>query len=282
MHSFRQFPLKIGDTIRWFHRPAVMGIINVTEDSFFAASRAHTCADIYAKAESMVRDGADIIDIGACSTRPGSAPVDEQTESDMLLQGVDIVRKAFPELIISVDTFRPEIARKALNHGANIINDISGGCDKMFDVVAENHVPYILTHSRGNAKSMQSLTDYPEGVTAGVIGELSHQYRNLRLRGVADVIIDPGFGFAKTLEQNYQLLANLSLFHQFFDAPLLVGVSRKSMICRAVGCTPADALNGTTAINTIALTQGTQLLRVHDVRQAVESAKIVTLTNNQL
>lgn len=282
MRQFNPFSLNLKGELRWFYHPVVMGIINITDDSFYARSRAGDADDVSRRAVKMIEDGAVMIDIGACSTAPGREAVDALTELNRVVAGVKAVKGVVPQAIVSVDTFRAEVARAAIESGADIINDVSGGRGDacMLDTVSELKVPYILMHSRGDATDMQSLTDYPDGVASGVIGELSATLRHLRLKGVADVIIDPGFGFAKTLEQNYQLLAHLRNVGEMLDAPILVGVSRKSMIYKALGTTPDEALNGTTVINTLSLVQGASILRVHDVKEAVEAVKLFEISQS--
>lgn len=273
------FSLNIKGKLIEFDRPAVMAILNVTPDSFFAASRIFDDEDIAEKAMRMVADGADIIDIGAYSTRPGAMPVAEEEELKRLEAVVPLVRKAVPEAILSVDTFRSSVARRAVElWGADMINDISGGNidPEMFDTVAQLGVPYVLTHSRGNADDMMEYTDY-EMVTRDVLSEIGDRVQQLALLGVNDVIIDPGFGFSKTLEQNYQLLHDLNLF-ELFHRPILVGFSRKSMITKVLGISPEEALNGTTVLNTLALDRGASILRVHDPRLAVEAVKLYQKT----
>lgn len=221
-----------------------------------------------------------MIDIGAYSSRPGADDVPAEEEIRRLATGIDAVRSVAPHTPISVDTFRAPVARKAIqDFGADIINDISGGNldPEMLPTVAELHVPYILMHMRGTPTTMQQHTDYAN-VTADVVAELSTTLSRLEALGVPDIIIDPGFGFSKTLEQNYRMLHDLEHFRQIFNRPVLVGISRKSMITRALGITPADALNGTTVLNTIALLKGAAILRVHDVRQARETLTLTHLT----
>lgn len=254
--------------------PLVMGILNVTPDSFFSESRSTTPDLISAKAEKMLNDGADILDIGGYSTRPGAAEVSEQEETDRVLLAIETILKEFPEAIISVDTFRSSVAKVGVEAGAAIINDVSGGLldDEMFTTVAKLRVPYILMHMRGTPQTMSELTNY-ENLLAEVCAELQAQLAKLKALGVADVIIDPGFGFAKTIAQNYEMLKNLSYFERF-NLPILAGLSRKSMIYKALGSTAKDALNGTTALNMVALTQGAKFLRVHDVKEAAETVKL--------
>lgn len=276
---FKPFSLNIHGRLIEYDRPAVMGIINVTPDSFYAGSR--TKADeIGRRVRSMIDDGADMIDIGAYSSRPGAAEVSEAEEIDRLSEGMAALREAAPDVVVSVDTFRASVAKAAIEQmGADIVNDISGGDldGRMFETVASLRVPYILMHMRGTPADMQTLTEYPDGVTSEVLLDLSVKLRTLRLAGVNDVIVDPGFGFAKTLEQNYRLMADLPMFAEMLDAPVLVGVSRKSMVTRALGVTAKDALNGTTVLNTIALLGGTQILRVHDVKACAEAVRIVSM-----
>ena len=276
---FKPFSLNIHGRLIEYDRPAVMGIINVTPDSFYAGSR--TKADeIGRRVRSMIDDGADMIDIGAYSSRSGAAEVSEAEEIDRLSEGMAALREAAHDVVVSVDTFRASVAKAAIEQmGADIVNDISGGDldGRMFETVASLRVPYILTHMRGTPADMQTLTEYPDGVTAEVLRDLSVKLRTLRLAGVSDVIVDPGFGFAKTLEQNYRLMADLPMFAEMLDAPVLVGVSRKSMVTRALGVTAKDALNGTTVLNTIALLGGAQILRVHDVKACAEAVRIVSM-----
>lgn len=276
---FKPFSLNIHGRLIEYDRPAVMGIINVTPDSFYAGSRVNA-DEIGRRVREMIDDGADMIDIGGYSSRPGAAAVSEAEEIDRLAAGIVALREVAPDIVVSVDTFRASVAKAAIEQmGADIINDISGGDldDGMFETVAALNVPYILMHMRGTPADMQTLTDYPDGVTAEVLRDLSVKLRKLRLAGVSDVIVDPGFGFAKTLEQNYRLMADLPMFAELLDAPVLVGVSRKSMVTRCLGVSASDALNGTTALNTIALLKGAQILRVHDVKACAEAVRIVSM-----
>lgn len=276
------FSLNIRGNLKVFDRPAVMAIINVTPDSFYDQSRNLTSQDIAESARRAVDEGADIIDIGGYSSRPGADNVAEDEELDRLARGLEAVRKVAPSIPVSVDTFRSEVARKCISElGADIINDISGGNldQEMFDTVAALRVPYILMHMRGTPETMQSMTDYPQGVSAGVIAELAPKLEKLALLGVNDVIVDPGFGFAKTLEQNYRLLHDLEAF-AMLGRPVLVGVSRKSMVTRLLGIKPEEALNATTVLNTIAIERGASILRVHDVRAARETVDIISCLHN--
>ena len=269
------FTLNIKGKLHEYTRPLVMGILNATPDSFYAGSRAQSEAAIAARAARLAADGADIIDIGAFSTRPGASEVSTDDECRRLCNAVRIVRSTVGEAMpLSVDTFRASVARAAVEDcGADIINDVSGGNldPDMFDTVAALRVPYILMHMRGTVADMMEYTNY-EDVTRDVLSELGDRLQQLALLGVNDVIVDPGFGFSKTLEQNYRLLHDLKLFG-LLHRPILVGVSRKSMITRLLGIGADDALNGTTVINTLALDRGASILRVHDVaaaRQAVD------------
>lgn len=269
------FTLNIRARLVTFDRPAVMGILNVTPDSFFSGSRAMSAYDIERRVETMLTQGVDIIDIGACSTRPGAEPVADDEETARLSRGMEIVRRLAPDIPVSVDTFRASVARSAVTTmGCDIVNDISGGTldDNMVATVADLHCPYILMHMRGTPATMQTLTEYRDDVTATVISELQRQVRRFEQAGVADIIIDPGFGFAKTVDQNYAVMAGLRRF-AIFGRPVLVGISRKSMITKALSIRADEALEATTALNAYALDRGADILRVHDVaaaRQAVD------------
>jgi dihydropteroate synthase len=264
-------------------RPWVMGIVNVTPDSFYSGSRATDELTLVGRVRQLIAEGADVLDIGACSTRPGSQSVDAQAEMDRLQWALGIIRREAPGVILSVDTYRADVARRCVEDwGVDIINDISGGTldDTMFKTVAQLHVPYVLMHMRGTPDTMSSLTDY-DNVTADVLEWMARRIDDMRQMGVADIIADPGFGFAKTVEQNYELLARLEAFHAL-NAPLLVGVSRKRMIYTPLDCTADEALNGTTIVNTLALERGAHILRVHDVRAAVEAVKLVSLMRESI
>ncbi len=269
------FTLNIRARLVTFDRPAVMGILNVTPDSFFSGSRAMSAYDIERRVETMLTQGVDIIDIGACSTRPGAESVADDEETARLNRGIEIVRRLAPDIPVSVDTFRASVARRAVTMmGCDIVNDVSGGTldDNMVATVADLHCPYILMHMRGTPTTMQTLTEYGDDVTATVISELQRQVRRFEQAGVADIIIDPGFGFAKTVDQNYAVMAGLRRF-AIFGRPVLVGISRKSMITKALSIRADEALEATTALNAYALDRGADILRVHDVaaaRQAVD------------
>lgn len=272
----RSFTLNIRGRLVGFDRPAVMGILNVTPDSFYSASRVSGSDEIVERASAMMRAGADIIDVGACSTRPGSPSATEAEEMERLGMALPLIREAVgQDMIISVDTFRASVARRCVvEWGADMINDISGGAMDpcMFAIVAELRVPYVLMHTRGTPVDMQSRTDYAD-VTADVIAELSRPLARLEELGVSDVIVDPGFGFAKTLEQNYELMRNLQAF-EIFGRPLLVGISRKSMLTRLLGIEPSEALPATCVLNSFALERGAAILRVHDVAEARQTVEI--------
>ncbi len=281
MRKFTPFSLNIKGRLCEFDRPQVMGILNITPDSFFASSRTIDEEKIAQRVNEMIADGVDMIDIGGYSSRPGANEVSAEEETARLKRGMKVVRSINPDIIVSVDTFRADVAQTAIEEmGADMINDISGGNldEKMFETVARLNVPYILMHMRGTPATMSELTDYND-VTADVLKELSEKVNRLSLMGVNDVIIDPGFGFAKTQEQNYRLLHDLNVMH-VFNRPLLVGVSRKSMIYRALDTTPDNVLNGTTVINTAALLAGASILRVHDVKEASEAVKLINLITN--
>ena len=281
MRRFKPFSLNIKGQLVEVTRPQVMGILNITPDSFYDGSRSFYAEIIAHRIDTMLNEGVDIIDIGAYSSRPGANEVSPQEEMQRLEMGMDILRMKNVSCPISVDTFRAEVAKYAVESlGADIINDISAGLldDEMIATIAQLKVPYIAMHMRGTPLTMNDCCNY-NNITADVIGELSKQINKLTLAGVNDIIIDPGFGFAKSLEQNYELLRNLELLHEL-GYPLLVGVSRKSMIYKALDTTANDALNGTTVVNTIALQAGAAILRVHDVKEAHEAIKISTLINN--
>ena len=256
--------------------PQVMGILNVTPDSFYAGSHGVTEGYIIDRIHQIMNEGASIIDIGACSTRPGADQVSAEEEMSRMRMGSALLRKHRPDAIVSVDTYRADVAKMCVEeYGAAIINDISAGqMDKdMFTTIAHLGIPYIIMHMKGTPKDMQVNPEYDHFLKE-VFYYFSEKVQRLRDLGVKDIIIDPGFGFGKTLEHNYELMNHLEEF-ALFELPLLVGVSRKSMIYKHLGITPEEALNGTTTLNTIALLKGASILRVHDVRQAMESIKIV-------
>lgn len=256
-------------------KPLVMGILNVTPDSFYPASRTEGDAEIEARAKQIIDEGGSIIDIGAYSSRPGADDVPPEEEMRRLAHALRIIRQAVGDAVCSVDTFRADVARMCVEeYGVAMVNDISGGelDGAMFDTVARLKVPYVLMHMKGTPKDMQHDPAY-EDVLGEVMQYLAGKVATLNDKGVSDIVIDPGFGFGKTLDDNYRLMAHLDLFKEL-GCPLLVGVSRKSMICKLLGITADDALNGTTALDTFALMKGADILRVHDVRQAVEAVEI--------
>lgn len=279
--KFTPFSLNIGGRLVDYTRPAVMGIVNVTPDSFYAGSRTTDAEAVGRRVTAMLGEGVDIIDVGAYSSRPGAADVSPEEESERLARGLEAVRRVAPDAVVSVDTFRASVARKAVgDFGPLIINDISGGAldDDMFETVAELGVPYIMMHMRGTPADMQQHCDY-DSLASDILAELGERLGRLTLMGVSDIIVDPGFGFSKTLAQNYELLASLPLF-ALFHRPLLVGLSRKSMATRLLGIDTADALNATTVLNTLALDRGASILRVHDVAAARQAVDIFTATTD--
>lgn len=256
--------------------PKIMGILNVTPDSFYAESRTSNEEHIAARVQQLMDDGADMIDIGGYSSRPGADDVSPEEEMNRLRRGLRVVRRFYPEVPISVDTFRADVARMCVEEeGADIINDISGGMmdRQMFRTVARLGVPYILMHMQGTPDTMQQAPHY-ENLRREVMLYFAERIDRLCQMGAKDIIVDPGFGFGKTLEHNYELFHHLDDFN-LFNLPLLVGISRKSMIYKLLGGTPQTSLNGTTVLNTIALMKGAHILRVHDVKEAVEAKRIV-------
>ena len=255
--------------------PKIMGILNCTPDSFYDGGKYKNESEILGQVEKMLNEGATFIDIGAYSTKPGADFVTEEEELQRLLPIIDLVLQHFPETLLSVDTFRSKVAQKAVENGAAIINDISAGMldENMLETVAKLQVPYIMMHMKGNPQTMQSLTDYTD-IVKEMIFYFSERINKARSFGLNDIIIDPGFGFAKTLEQNYEVLQKLDYFN-ILELPILVGVSRKSMIYKLLENSPQEALNGTSVLNTIALQKGANILRVHDVKEAVESVRLV-------
>lgn len=262
-----KYTLHIRGRLIDLERPKVMGILNVTPDSFFAGSRVQTEQAIALRTNQIVAEGAAFIDVGAYSTRPGASEVSVQEECERLRLALSVVRREQPDAIVSVDTFRADVAKMAIEeYGADIINDVSEGADPdMFRMVSRAHVPYVLMSVRSNLRDM--------------LMSFSEKIQLLRDMGQADILIDPGFGFGKTLEDNWRLMQEMEKL-QVLGLPLLVGISRKSMIFKTLGCTPAEALNGTTVLNTIALTKGAGILRVHDVREAVECCRLMGTMEN--
>lgn len=254
--------------------PKIMGILNVTPDSFYIYSRVSSFESLLSKAEKMLSEGADILDVGGVSTRPGSDEVTEEEELQRLIPCIEELVTHFPGIPLSVDTFRSRVAREAVAAGAAWINDVSGGTadPEMIATAAELNVPYVLMHMRGTPQSMHEYTRY-DSLLEDVIFEMGQRREKLLAAGIHDLILDPGFGFAKTIEQNFELLNQLSRF-MLFGHPILVGISRKSMIWRTLHANPEDALNGTTALHMVSLMQGADILRVHDVREAAECVRL--------
>lgn len=260
-------------------QPKVMGILNITPNSFFDGGRYSSENEILTKVEKMLAEGATFIDIGAYSSKPSAEFVSEEEELNRIVPVVQLLVKQFPEILISIDTFRSEVARACIENGAAIINDISAGAldDKMLEVIAQYKVPYIMMHMRGTPQTMQTMTEY-EDIVKEVLLYFSKKISQARSLGINDLIIDPGFGFAKTITQNYEVMQKLELF-QNLELPLLIGISRKSMIHKSLEISADEALNGTTFLNTIALTKGAHILRVHDVKEAVECVKLYEKLN---
>ena len=261
-------------------QPLVMGIINVTPDSFFDGGSKNSIDEIVEFTKQMLFDGADIVDVGGYSSRPGASEVTVEEELNRVIPVIKSLVGEFPNIIISIDTFRSKVAFEAINAGASIINDISAGelDDKMFETVAQLKVPYIMMHTKGTPQNMQQQTNY-NNLLNDVIDYFIPKINKLKALGVNDMIIDPGFGFAKTLDQNYELLQKLAYFN-VLELPILVGISRKSMIYKLLNISPSEALNGTTVLNTIALQNGANIIRVHDVREARQTIALLQKTNN--
>lgn len=276
MQLAKPYSLNLRGRLTEISSPKVMGIVNVTPDSFYAQSRKQTAREIGEQVNKMLDEGADMIDVGAYSSRPGASDVSPEEEMNRLARALDIIREQHPEVIVSVDTFRAKVAQECVErYGADIINDISGGDldPEMFETAAALNVPYILMHMKGTPQNMQKAPCY-DHLMSEMLQYFAERIDRLHLLGLNDIILDPGFGFAKTLGHNYQLMKHLSELHTL-GLPLLAGISRKSMIYRLLDSTPQEALNGTTVLNTLALVQGASILRVHDVKAACEAVKIV-------
>ena len=273
--------LNIQSELKEWNQPIVMGILNLTPDSFYDGGRYNTEKDVLFQVEKMLNDGADIIDMGAFSSRPGASLISEEEEQQRLIPALEFIRREFEDTILSIDTYRSSIARQCLDLGAGIINDISGGTidKKLIQVVAEYNVPYILMHMQSKPKDMQKSPSYND-VSREIYQWLGGKIEEVTRAGIKDVIIDPGFGFGKDLDHNYQLLKDLSYFQQL-GKPILVGLSRKKMIQQLIEREADDALNGTTAAHTIALLNGASILRVHDVLEAKEAIRIVDFYQKQ-
>jgi dihydropteroate synthase len=270
--------IRIGKNLVDLVTPKVMSILNCTPDSFYSESRVDSISNALFRAEKHIQDGADILDIGGYSSRPGASEVSENEELKRVIPIIEAIRKAFPEIIISCDTFRGKVAQEALEVGAQIINDISGGeiDPSILSVVSNFKCPYVLMHSKGTPQTMHNHTNYTS-IFKEVVTYFSRKLHQLQLAGVHDVLLDPGFGFAKTLEQNYALFNQLEDFH-FLGRPMLIGISRKSMIYNKLGITPEESLNGTTVLHTKALLAGAKILRVHDTKEAKEVIRILGIS----
>ncbi|WP_270089495.1 dihydropteroate synthase [Sphingobacterium sp. SYP-B4668] len=268
MHTHQAQSINVKGELITFDYPQLMGIVNVTPDSFFDGGQHTTITQALLKASQLLNDGANILDIGAYSSRPGAPLISSQEEMDRALPVIEAIHHAFPNAILSIDTFRADVAAASIQAGASIVNDVSGGTidQQMFTTVARLQVPYILMHMRGLPENMQEFTVY-EDIVTDVATFLGNKISELRALGVKDIILDPGFGFAKNTTQNYELLHRIDELH-YFGLPILGGLSRKSMIYKKLGLQAHDALNGTTALNTILLSKGVQILRVHDVKEA--------------
>ncbi len=262
--------------------PKVMGILNVTPNSFFDGGKYKNESEILSQVEKMLNDGATFIDIGAYSSKPNADFVSEEEELQRIVPIVNLILENFPETLISIDTFRSEVAQACIENGAAIINDISAGNldDKMLETIAKYNVPYIMMHMRGTPKIMQIMTNY-ENIVKEMLFYFSEKVAKARSLGINDLILDPGFGFAKIVEQNYEVLQKMELFNTL-ELPILVGFSRKSMIYKSLNSIAEEALNGTTVLNTLALTKGAKILRVHDVKEAMECVTLYTKTNQKL
>jgi dihydropteroate synthase len=273
------FTLNCKGKLLLLEKPLVMGIINATPDSFYEGSRFFGKDEIVNQAEKMIAEEADIIDIGGQSTRPGSKSISPQEELQRVIEGIEAVHKNFPDVIISIDTYYSSVVEQAVRHGASMVNDISAGAmDKeMLTTVAQLNVPYVVMHMKGTPETMQNEASY-DNVTREVLDFFIQKKYECNKAGIHDIILDPGFGFAKTSEQNFEMLKNFSAF-KIVDAPLLVGISRKSSIYKTLGVDKEDALNGTTVLNTIALMNGANILRVHDVKEAKEVVNLCSQVN---
>ncbi len=277
------YQLNLNGRLLDLSRPVVMAIINLTPDSFYEKSRIKTETELLTRIEKVLSEGATILDIGGYSTRPNATPVSSKEELERLAKGLEVIRRVYPDAIISVDTFRSEVAEFVVkDFGVQIVNDISGGTldEKMFETVAKLNVAYILMHMKGTPQTMTQMTDY-NNLMSEIIDFFQKQVEHLVHRGAKDIILDPGFGFAKTLEQNYELMAKMNYLKEF-ELPILSGISRKSMIYKLLGGTPEESLNGTTALNMLSLINGANILRVHDVKEAVEAIRIFEMYDKYL
>jgi dihydropteroate synthase len=261
--------------------PKIMGILNITPNSFYDGGKYSLENNAIAQVEKMLKEGATFIDIGAYSSKPNAEFVSEEEELNRIIPVVKTLIKEFPEALLSIDTFRSTVAQECINNGAALINDISAGSldEKMMEVIASNNIPYIMMHLRGTPQTMQDQTNY-EHIINEILTYFSDKVNKARSLGINDLIIDPGFGFAKTTDQNYEILSNLEQF-KMLELPILAGVSRKSMIYKTLDTSPEEALNGTTVLNTIAITKGATIIRVHDVKEAMECVKLCGKLINQ-
>ena len=276
MKGLLPYTINVGGKLMDLGEPQVMGILNVTPDSFYSASRKNTEQEVAERVQAILAEGGSMIDIGAYSSRPGADDVSAGEEMERLRGGLKILRSIAPDAVVSVDTFRADVAKMCVEeYGVQIINDISGGelDERMFETVAELGVPYILMHMKGDPQTMQNGPHYDD-LLAEMLRYFGTKVQQLHELGVKDIILDPGFGFAKTLEHNYELMNRMQDL-RVLELPMLVGISRKSMIYRLLGTSPEEALNGTSVLNTLALLKGASILRVHDVKEAVEVVRIV-------
>lgn len=278
---YKKKNLNIGGKIISLEEPLIMGILNINPDSFYDGGAYTSLEQALIQARKMIAEGADIIDIGPASSKPGSSLINPVEEWRIVEPVLNALKSEMPEVILSLDTYNADTAEKAINQGLHMINDISGGQidPKMISFIGESQAPYIMMHMQGLPENMQKRPQY-ENVVKEVAHFFSGQLEALYAAGAKDIVLDPGFGFGKTLEHNYRLFKHLSYFQQVFELPILVGISRKSMVYKVLGSSAAEALNGTTVLNTLALQQGANILRVHDVREAVEARKILKLTQN--
>lgn len=269
--------INLGGRLYDMEKPLVMGVLNITPDSFYSGSRLHSDADIIRRASGMLESGADILDIGGYSSRPGATDTSEEEEKERVSRALKLLRKEYPQALLSLDTFRSGLADMAAgSYGVNMINDISGGelDEKMFSVIEKHSIPYVLMHMKGRPQTMHIDPVYDD-IMAELLKWFSHRKHELVQRGVKDIIIDPGFGFGKTVSHNFIILNSLERF-QMLGLPVMAGLSRKSMVWRTLGITPEDSLNGTAVLNTVALMKGVSILRVHDVAEAVQAVKLVS------
>lgn len=279
MNNFNSFTFNLQGQLWQIDCPQIMGVLNVTPDSFYDGGRYQSDETILSQCAKMVEEGVDLVDVGGYSSRPNADNISIELEKERVQKALQVITKNFPNLIISVDTFRSEVARMAIGEGAHIINDISGGQldAEMFRTVAELKVPYILMHMKGTPQTMKSLAQY-DNILHNLLDYFANKINTLKSLGVKDIVIDPGFGFAKTIDQNFELFNQIEQLHHL-ELPLLIGVSRKSMIWKTLDVEPNEALNGTTALNTIALQKGAHFLRVHDVKEAKEVLTLLDKLN---